>query len=82
MTASPWRRIGAKKVQPGDTVSVTGITNARSVIMHVELIDVTPGRIVMSGFQPYGNGRRVVTRTVHPEAVVELYVAPNVASDE
>jgi len=74
MSASPWRSIPARNITVGDIVSVRGITNRASAIVHVAAVSSDRDRIVVAGRQPWGDGWRVVERTLHPEGVAELLV--------
>lgn len=76
--ASPWQRIPAREIAVGDVVSVVGIQQRRSVIIHVSEVDRTHERevLVVEGRQPWGGSWRHVFRHVHPEAVVDRLIDP------
>lgn len=76
LNPSPWRPIAASEIKPGDRVSVRGIDRTQSAIIDVGEVDETRtgGILTVTGFQPWGMGRRFIARSVHRSAVVELYV--------
>jgi len=76
MTATVWVGIPVTEIKVGDVVSVRGITNRNSAIVHVGMVDATAERIVVTGWQPWGRGRRFCSRTLHPEARADRLEAP------
>jgi hypothetical protein len=65
-----WRPIAAREIEVGDIVSVLGIGNRRSCIVHVQAVDVNPAVVTVAGRQPFGGGWRVVERKLLPESHV------------
>jgi hypothetical protein len=72
-----WRSIEHREIEVGFIVSVLGISNRQTAIMHVLEVQTAPDHVVVHGRQPWGGGWRHVTRVLHPEQRGDLLVDEN-----
>lgn len=72
-----WRAIPVTSVHVGDIVSVRGIRDRQSAVVHVRAVDKSRELVVIEGRRPWGGGFRDVRRECHPEGRVELLVEDN-----
>jgi hypothetical protein len=68
------RWIDAREVEVGQIVSVAGIRDRATAIMHVTAVDASRELVRLDGRRPWGGGWRNVHRECHPEGLVELLI--------
>lgn len=77
MTESVWREIPVTEVHVGDVISVRGIRDRQTAIVHVTLVDASRELVVIAGRRPWGGGWRDIRRECHPMSRAELLLKPD-----